>query len=147
MATDDGKGPQQADADVRAGMPARHREIATAEQAVGQAQARVAATRRWLHEIRLEMLLGSGDTEQYDEALLGCRAAETALRAAQAACDGLPDRAIVQGVAADGQHQSAGAGAEPTPEMRFARWLVEHGRLSEWNVREPEPEARYAPSA
>jgi hypothetical protein len=144
MAKDHGDLAQPPDARVHTGSDVEKRDIL---ETLARARARVVTALRRLNAIQLEVLLGTRDLEQYDAALLDYRAAQAALRVAQAAEDGLDAGALLQGAPAEGHPQPAGPATEPTAALRFARWLVEHGRLSEWNVRKEEAESCDAPPA
>jgi len=71
--------------------------------------------------LRRAAFAGDYDPDEFDEAVLACRAAETELLAARHTF---------------GHHPAARTAAErpaldPLARLRFARWLVQTGRLSE----------------
>ncbi|HEX2516584.1 MAG TPA: hypothetical protein VH257_17910 [Chloroflexota bacterium] len=104
---------------------------------LAQAESNVARTLHRLQQIRRASLEGRFDPQEYDRALLAYRQAEHESRAARRAW------AQARGAAAPAP-VPAGAPApappapdvpfQPTPRMRFLRWLVQQGRLSEWDV-------------
>ena len=145
MAMEYGQPEYQPDARVHTASDVGSRDVA---ETLVQARARVATALRRLHAIRLEVLLGTGDAAQYDAVLLDYREAAAALQQAQAAKVGLAARAIPQISPAAAQPPLGPTATEPpAPALRFARWLVEHGRLSEWNVREEGSGSGHAPPA
>jgi hypothetical protein len=130
---------------------------------LAEAENNVARALLHLQRIRQAILIGEFDPQAYDAALHAYRQAEheaydarqtwararNALPAASGPAPALPDDAVPQdGAASDAPSgappetpvdppASAGAAAqpfEPTDRMRFARWLVRQGRLSEWDV-------------
>jgi hypothetical protein len=102
---------------------------------LAQAESYVARTLLHLQQVRRASLSGRFDPQEYDRALLAYRQAESEARAArrawvQARGAGAPAPVPAGAPAAP----AAEAPFQPTPRMRFLRWLVQQGRLSEWDV-------------
>jgi hypothetical protein len=70
--------------------------------------------------LRRAAFAGDYDPDEFDEAVLACRAAETELLAARHTFGRHPTRTA-----------SARPALDPLARLRFARWLVQTGRLSE----------------
>jgi hypothetical protein len=118
-----------------------NRRLAEAESNVARALLR-------LQQVRRAILEGKFDPQAYDQALHAYHQAEyeayDARRAwAQArtvlpARPAPPDEASAAGAAGApapaGPPEAEPAPFRPTDRMRFVRWLVEQGRLSEWDV-------------
>jgi hypothetical protein len=105
-----------------------------AERRLVDAETKLARALQRLHTLRRAALAGGYDPVEFDRALMAYRRAEQeALQAREAwTGDNEGDGAAVdRGSAALEPKVEA---FEPTPRMRFARWLVENGRLSEWTV-------------
>jgi hypothetical protein len=106
---------------------------------LAQAESNVARTLLHLQQIRRASLDGRFDPQEYDRALLAYRQAEheaLAARLAWAQARGASAPAPVPaGVPTPAPAPPApDAPFQPTPRMRFLRWLVQQGRLSEWDV-------------
>lgn len=94
------------------------------ESQLQEAEASLTRAVERFRALRRAAFAGRYDPDEFDRAVLACRAAEVQLLATR---DALASRPLAP---------SATAGAEPkTPDpmarLRFARWLVETGRLSE----------------
>jgi len=129
---------------------------------LAEAESNVARALLRLQRIRRAILNGEFDPQAYDEALHAYRQAEheaydarqawararNALPALPAlpapaapvpalsdAADAAPAPAAAAPPAAEAAEASGtDAPFEPSERMRFVRWLVQQGRLSEWNV-------------
>ena len=129
---------------------------------LAEAESNVARALLRLQRIRRAILNGEFDPQAYDEALHAYRQAEheaydarqawararnalPALHALPAPAAPVPalsdaaDAAPAPAAAAPPAEEAAEASGtdapfEPSERMRFVRWLVQQGRLSEWNV-------------
>ena len=115
------------------------------EQQLAEAETNLAQALHFLHDARRAALTEGYDSAEYDRALLGYRLAEQEVRTARQAWAAVhSDRtapapaSIAAGVLGLGAALELTAGPEdaassepfePTPRMRFARWLVQTGRL------------------
>jgi hypothetical protein len=104
-----------------------------AERRLVDAETNLARALQRLHSLRRAALAGGYDPIEFDRALVAYRRAEQeALEAREAwasvhdAADGAPRR--------EPDPASLEDDFQPTPRMRFVRWLVENGRLSEWDA-------------
>jgi outer membrane protein TolC len=95
---------------------------------VEQAEARLERARRRLRTEQAAAVFGDGAPGALDAAILAHRRAEAEAAAARAALKQRSggDRGPGPGVA------PARPSEEPSPRLRFARWLVQTGRLSDW---------------
>jgi hypothetical protein len=109
---------------------------------LAQAESNVARTLLHLQQIRRASLGGRFDPQEYDRALLAYRQAEheaLAARLAWAQARGAAPAPVPAGAPDPGPGPAPSPPApdapfQPTPRMRFLRWLVQQGRLSEWGV-------------
>jgi hypothetical protein len=117
------------------------------EQQLAEAETNLAQALHYLHVTRRAALTEGYDSAEYDRALVGYRLAEQEVRTARQAWAALhSDRtapapapvaavAVSRGAApaltADATDAGPSEPFAPTPRMRFARWLVQTGRLSE----------------
>jgi hypothetical protein len=92
---------------------------------VERAEARLERVRRRLRAAQAAAHLGAGAPGERDAAVLAHRVAQ-AEAAACAAVDRRSGGAPGPGV------PPTWPPVEPSPRLRFARWLVEAGRLSDW---------------
>jgi hypothetical protein len=98
------------------------------------AETNLARALQRLHTLRRAALAGGYDPVAFDRALVAYRRAEReALEAREALATGRPDPAPPVEVP-DVFATAFSPAFEPTPAMRFARWLVVSGRLSEWEL-------------
>ncbi|MBI3970558.1 MAG: hypothetical protein HY332_04655 [Chloroflexi bacterium] len=84
--------------------------------------------------LRRAALFDEGDLEEFDRAVVAYRQAERELEQARAAC--AADAACAAATATEAQATGLD-GPYPEPPTRrllFARWLVQTGRLSDWDV-------------
>jgi hypothetical protein len=111
---------------------AEHQPAESLRDQLRTAEVNLKAAMTHFRALRKAAFAGRYDPDEFDQAVLACRAAEASLLAAQHA------------VARSGAESPGGQlpnvapvapAAPPTPDplarLRFARWLVETGRLSE----------------
>ena len=100
-----------------------------------QAEANLKAATANFRTLRRAAFAGRYDPDAFDQAVLSCRAAEAALLAARhAMAIGVQEPEATGRPAGQppGTPQGAPAGEpDPLARLRFARWLVQTGRLSE----------------
>lgn len=109
-------------------MRAEHQPAESLREQLRAAEANLKAATAHFRALRKAAFAGRYDPDEFDQAVLSCRAAEASLLAARHAA----------GTAAEspgGQPPDAApapaAVPDPLARLRFARWLVETGRLSE----------------
>ena len=99
------------------------------------AEANLKAATAHFRSLRRAAFAGRYDPDAFDQAVLACRAAEAALLAARHAMATEarePEAAGRPAAPPPGTPQGAPAGGpDPLARLRFARWLVQTGRLSE----------------
>ena len=116
---------------------AEHQPAESLRDQLRTAEVNLKAAMTHFRALRKAAFAGRYDPDEFDQAVLSCRAAEASLLAAQHAVAGSmaespggqpPDVAPVAPA-------PVAPAAPPTPDplarLRFARWLVETGRLSE----------------
>jgi hypothetical protein len=121
---------------------AEHQPAESLRDQLRTAEVNLKAAMTHFRALRKAAFAGRYDPDEFDEAVLSCRAAEASLLAAQHAVAGSmaespggqpPDVAPV--APAPVAPAPVAPAAPPTPDplarLRFARWLVETGRLSE----------------
>jgi hypothetical protein len=104
-----------------------------AERRLADAEDRLTRALHRLHALRRAALAGGYDPLEFDRALVAYRRAEQ---------EAMSAREAVLGTAVPASGAGAGravldeeeAPFQPTSHMRFVRWLVQTGRLSEWNM-------------
>jgi hypothetical protein len=101
-----------------------------AERRLVDAESRLARTLQRLHTLRRAALAGGYDPVEFDRALVAYRRAEREAVAARREWA----RAHGAGVATADAPPAEPEPFEPTPRMRFVRWLVQSGRLSEFDA-------------
>jgi hypothetical protein len=101
-----------------------------AERRLADAEQRLARALQRLHALRRAALAGGYDPLEFDRALVAYRRAEQETMRAREALQGV---AVSGAGAAGAMPGPAGGPFRPTPHMRFVRWLVQTGRLSEWD--------------
>jgi hypothetical protein len=105
-----------------------------AERRLVDAESNLARALQRLHSLRRAALAGGYDPVEFDRALVAYRRAEReAVEAREALATSHDERPAWAGSAPAAPAPEAPF--EPTPRMRFVRWLVETGRLSEWDTR------------
>jgi hypothetical protein len=90
------------------------------------AEVRLERARRRLGAAQAAAYFGAGAPGALDAAMLAHRAAQAEAAAARAALGRWSGGARGPGA------PSARPSEEPTPRLRFVRWLVQTGRLSDW---------------
>jgi hypothetical protein len=107
------------------------------ERRLVDAETNLARALQRLHTLRRAALAGGYDPVEFDRALVAYRRAEReAVEAREALATAHSDGVASAGWTSPEPAQPAEPAEpfEPTPHMRFVRWLVETGRLSEWDV-------------
>jgi hypothetical protein len=105
-----------------------------AERRLVDAETNLARALQRLHTLRRAALAGGYDPVEFDRALVAYRRAEReAVEAREALATAHGDGVASAEWTPPGPPEPAEP-FEPTPHMRFVRWLVETGRLSEWDV-------------
>ena len=105
----------------------------SAERRLADAEERLTRALQRLHALRRAALAGGYDPLEFDRALAAYRRAEHEAMTAREALTG----AAVPAARFRGARRKLEDEDEPfrpTPHMRFVRWLVQTGRLSEWEV-------------
>ena len=107
-----------------------------AERRLVDAETKLAQALQRLHTLRRTALAGGYDPVEFDQALMAYRRAEKEALEARQAWAGTPEAQRHETQAAElAQASQPDPGlTEPTPRMRFIRWLVETGRLSDWKA-------------
>ncbi len=102
------------------------------ERRLLDAETRLARALQRLHALRRAALTGTYDPAEFDQALAAYRRAEKEVLEAREAWARSQERQPEPAQARQEEEQPAEP-FEPTPRMRFVRWLVESGRLSDWD--------------
>ena len=102
-----------------------------AERRLADAEDRLTRALQRLHALRRAALAGGYDPLEFDRALVAYRRAEHEAMTAREALAGAAGPAPLPAGRAP---EAGGSAVRPTPRMRFVRWLVQTGRLSEWDV-------------
>jgi hypothetical protein len=103
----------------------------SAERRLADAEERLTRALQRLHALRRAALAGGYDPLEFDRALAAYRRAEHEAMTAREASTGAAVPAARSGGATRKLEDEP---FRPTPHMRFVRWLVQTGRLSEWDV-------------
>ena len=122
-------------------------EANAVQQRLIEAETKLSRALQRLHALRRAALYGNYDPVEFDRAVMSYREAESDVQSAREAW------ATLQGGAPDSQPATALAAPETveekepepleiTPRLRFVKWLVETGRLTDW----PEGSAENKPS-
>jgi hypothetical protein len=102
-----------------------------AERRLADAEDRLTRALQRLHALRRAALAGGYDPLEFDRALVAYRRAE---QEAMSAREAVLNAAGISAVALGAAPVAEEATFQPTPRMHFVRWLVQTGRLSEWDV-------------
>jgi hypothetical protein len=102
-----------------------------AERRLADAEDRLTRAIQRLHSLRRAVLAGGYDPLEFDRALVAYRRAE---QEATSAREAMLNAAGMSAVALGAAPVAESVPLEPTSHMRFVRWLVQTGRLSEWNM-------------
>lgn len=113
-----------------------------AERQLIDAETKLARALQRLSALRRAALYGSYDATEFDQAVMAYRAAEADVLEARKTWAQRKDTATATATAVAESPEAEEedfAPLEPTPRLLFAKWLVESGRLSDWDVDGAEP--------
>lgn len=99
--------------------------VATDKQRLIDAESRLNQALQRLYALRRAALYGQYEPAEFDRAILAYREAEAEVVQAREAYARTQDESPVESF-------------KPTKRMKFARWLVDTGRLSDWNLGQEE---------
>ena len=99
------------------------------EQQLEAAEADLSKTLQRLAVLRRAALVGTYDARALNQAVSAFHVAEVRVLAARKAC--AEQRNASQAAA---PREEEIVPLEPTPRLHFARWLIQHGRLSDWDL-------------
>ena len=105
---------------------AEHQPAESLREQLRTAETNLKAATAHFRALRKAAFAGRYDPDEFDQAVLACRAAEASLLAARHAMAG-----GAAGAGAQPPDAAPAAAPDPLARLRFARWLVETGRLSE----------------
>ena len=108
-----------------------------AERQLIDAETKLARALQRLSALRRAALYGSYDATEFDQAVMAYRAAEAEVLDARKAWAQLKE-APVATVSPEPEEIEP---LEPTPRLLFAKWLVQSGKLSDWDVDSAENES------
>jgi hypothetical protein len=113
-------------------------DMKDAARRLAEAEAKLAQVVHRLRQLQFAALYGRYDAVEFDRAVVAYREARAEARDARNAW-AEQSRQAAAGLAGDNAPAVAAPAApqpeppfEPTPKMRFVRWLVQTGRLSDW---------------
>ena len=115
------------------------------QQRLIEAETKLSRALQRLHALRRAALYGNYDPVEFDRAVMSYREAEADVQSAREAWaslqQGAPEALAPAAVAErPSQEEAEPEPLEITPRLRFAKWLVETGRLSDWpNEESTEP--------
>ena len=113
-------------------MRAEHQPAESLREQLRAAEANLKAATAHFRALRKAAFAGRYDPDEFDQAVLSCRAAEASLLAARHAAGTAAESPGGQPPdAAPAPAPAPAAVPDPLARLRFARWLVETGRLSE----------------
>ena len=101
-----------------------------AERQLIDAETKLARALQRLSALRRAALYGSYDATEFDQAVMAYRAAEAEVLDARKAWAQRKEAPVATLV----QDEEESAPLEPTPRLLFAKWLVQSGKLSDWDV-------------
>src|SRR5688500_13228897 len=104
-----------------------------AERQLIDAETKLARALQRLSALRRAALYGSYDATEFDQAVMAYRAAEAAVLDARKAWAQRKETPVATLV----QEEEQIVPLQPTPRLLFAKWLIQSGKLSDWNVEEP----------
>lgn len=104
-----------------------------AERQLIDAETKLARALQRLSALRRAALYGSYDATEFDQAVMAYRAAEAEVLDARKAWAQRKETPVATLV----QEEEQIVPLEPTPRLLFAKWLIQSGKLSDWNVEEP----------
>ena len=109
-----------------------------AERQLIDAETKLARALQRLSALRRAALYGSYDATEFDQAVMAYRAAEAEVLDARKAWAQRKEAPV----AAAAPEPEEIEPLEPTPRLLFAKWLVQSGKLSDWDVEGAETEGR-----
>jgi len=104
-----------------------------AERQLIDAETKLARALQRLSALRRAALYGSYDATEFDQAVMAYRSAEAEVLDARKAWAQRKETPVATLV----QEEEEIVPLEPTPRLLFAKWLIQSGKLSDWNVEEP----------
>lgn len=114
-----------------------------AERQLIDAETKLARALQRLSALRRAALYGSYDATEFDQAVMAYRSAEAEVLDARKSWAERKESPVTAVPVEEEEIMLL----EPTPRLLFAKWLVQTGKLSDWNVEEvagpsaaPEPE-------
>ncbi len=105
-----------------------------AERQLIDAETKLARALQRLSALRRAALYGSYDATEFDQAVMAYRAAEAEVLEARKAWAQRKETPV----AAQPVEEDEIKPLEPTPRLLFAKWLVQSGKLSDWDVDDSE---------
>jgi hypothetical protein len=106
-----------------------------AERQLIDAETKLARALQRLSALRRAALYGSYDAAEFDQAVMAYRAAEAEVLEARKTWAQRKETSVA---IAEPVLETAPEPLEPTPRLLFVKWLVETGRLNDWNVEQPQ---------
>lgn len=103
-----------------------------AERQLIDAETKLARALQRLSALRRAALYGSYDATEFDQAVMAYRAAEADVLEARKAWAQRKESTV----ATLPQEEEEIQPLDPTPRLLFVKWMVETGKLSDWNVEE-----------
>ncbi len=112
-------------------------DATNAQQRLIDAETKLSRALQRLHALRRAALYGNYDPVEFDRAVMSYREAESEVQQAREAWahlhQGAPQRQPAATAVAEREpEETSNEPFEITPRLRFAKWLVETGRLSDW---------------
>jgi hypothetical protein len=104
-----------------------------AERQLIDAETKLARALQRLSALRRAALYGSYDATEFDQAVMAYRSAEAEVLDARKAWAQRKETPVATLV----HEEEEIVPLEPTPRLLFAKWLIQSGKLSDWNVEEP----------
>jgi hypothetical protein len=104
-----------------------------AERQLIDAETKLARALQRLSALRRAALYGSYDATEFDQAVMAYRSAEAEVLEARKAWAQRKEAAVAT-VPQEEEVDAPIVAADPTPRLLFAKWLVETGRLNDWQV-------------
>jgi hypothetical protein len=108
-----------------------------AERQLIDAETKLARALQRLSALRRAALYGSYDATEFDQAVMAYRAAEAEVLDARKVWAQRKEQPSSGGFAASGigaDEPEEIEPLEPTPRLLFIKWMVQSGKLSDWNV-------------
>ena len=104
-----------------------------AERQLIDAETKLARALQRLSALRRAALYGSYDATEFDQAVMAYRAAEAEVLEARKAWAQRKESPVAAQAALAVEDEEIKP-LEPTPRLLFAKWLVQSGKLSDWDV-------------